>query len=50
MDVDSLKITGFYRGLKTLTIEKETINSFDPEGKMFLNINTRKDFEHISSL
>ncbi|MGO9139062.1 MAG: molybdenum cofactor guanylyltransferase [Syntrophales bacterium] len=50
MNADSLKITGFYRGLKTLTVEKETIKSFDPEGKMFLNVNTRKDFEHISSL
>jgi molybdopterin-guanine dinucleotide biosynthesis protein A len=50
MDMDSLKITGFYGGLKTLTIEKETIKSFDPEGKMFLNVNTRKDLERISSL
>ncbi len=50
MDMDSLKITSFYRGLKTLTIEKETIKSFDPEEKMFLNVNTRKDLEHISSL
>jgi molybdopterin-guanine dinucleotide biosynthesis protein A len=50
MDIDDLKITGFYRGLKTLKIEKETIKSFDPEGKMFINVNTRKDLEHISSL
>jgi len=50
MDIDSLKITGFYRGLKILTIEKETIKSFDPEEKMFINVNTRKDLEHISSL
>jgi molybdopterin-guanine dinucleotide biosynthesis protein A len=50
MDMDNLKITGFYRGLKTLVIKEETIKSFDPEGKMFLNVNTRKDFEHISSL
>jgi molybdopterin-guanine dinucleotide biosynthesis protein A len=50
MDIDDLKITGFYRGLKTMKIEKETIKSFDPEGKMFINVNTRKDLEHISSL
>ncbi|MGD1153031.1 MAG: molybdenum cofactor guanylyltransferase [Syntrophales bacterium] len=49
MDMDSLKITGFYRGLKTMVIKEETIKSFDPEGKMFINVNTRKDLEQISS-
>ncbi len=50
IDAEDLKITAFYRGLKTLTIGKETIKSFDPKGKMFINVNTRKDLERISSL
>jgi molybdopterin-guanine dinucleotide biosynthesis protein A len=50
MDAGDLKITAFYRGLKALTIAKETIKSFDPEGKMFINVNTREDLERISSL
>ena len=33
-----------------MVIAEEAIKSFDPEGKMFLNVNTRKDLEHISSL
>jgi molybdopterin-guanine dinucleotide biosynthesis protein A len=49
MDMDSLKITGFYKGLKTMVIKEETIKSFDPEGKLFINVNTRKDLEQISS-
>jgi len=46
----NLKITGFYRGLKTLEITEVVIKSFDPEGKMFINVNTRGDLEQISSL
>jgi molybdenum cofactor guanylyltransferase len=49
MDRDVLKITGFYKGLKTLVIKEETIKSFDPAGKMFINVNTIKDLEQISS-
>lgn len=47
---DNLKITSFYRGLKTLTIPEDVIRSYDPEGRMFFNINTREDLERISSL
>ena len=43
-----LKITGFYRGLKILMIPHDIIKSFDPEGKMFFNVNTREDIELIS--
>jgi molybdopterin-guanine dinucleotide biosynthesis protein A len=47
---DNLKVTSFYRGLKTLTIPEDVIRSYDPEGRMFFNINTREDLERISSL
>jgi molybdenum cofactor guanylyltransferase len=46
---DKLKITGFYKGLKALEIPGDVIKSFDPEVKMFINVNTRSDLEQISS-
>ncbi|HVO68227.1 MAG TPA: molybdenum cofactor guanylyltransferase [Syntrophales bacterium] len=49
IDRDQLKITGFYRGLKTLEIPEDVIKSYDPEGKMFINVNTREDLEKILS-
>ena len=49
MDTGNLKITGFYKGLKTMVIPEEDIKPFDPEGKLFINVNTRKDLEQISS-
>jgi molybdopterin-guanine dinucleotide biosynthesis protein A len=50
MDTGDLKITGFYKGLKTMVIPEADIKSFDPKGKMFMNVNTREDLERISSL
>ena len=47
---DKLKVTGFYKGLKTLEIAEDVMKSFDPEVKMFMNVNTRGDLEQISSL
>jgi molybdopterin-guanine dinucleotide biosynthesis protein A len=49
IDRNQLKITGFFRGLKTLEITEDVINSFDPEGRMFINVNTRGDFEQLTS-
>ena len=49
IDRNQLKITGFYRGLKTLEISEDVIKSFDPEEKMFINVNTRSDLDQISS-
>ena len=49
IDRNQLKITGFFRGLKTLEITEDAINSFDPEGRMFINVNTRGDFEQLTS-
>ena len=50
IDRGELKITGFYKGLKTLEIPEDVIKSYDPEEKMFFNVNTQKDLEQISSL
>jgi molybdenum cofactor guanylyltransferase len=40
---DKLKVTGFYKGLKSLCISEEIIKTFDPGFRMFLNINTPED-------
>jgi molybdopterin-guanine dinucleotide biosynthesis protein A len=40
---DKLKITGFYKGLKHRCIPEKIIKTFDPEFRMFLNINTPED-------
>ena len=45
---DKLKITGFYRGLKIFRISEDIIKSFDPEGRMFFNVNSREDLKLIS--
>lgn len=49
IDRDQLKITGFYKGLKILEIPEDIIKSYDPEEKMFINVNTREDLEKTSS-
>jgi molybdopterin-guanine dinucleotide biosynthesis protein A len=49
IDRDQLKITGFYKGFKTLTIPEDVINRFDSKGKMFFNVNSQKDLEQILS-
>jgi molybdopterin-guanine dinucleotide biosynthesis protein A len=40
---DKLKVTGFYKGRKLFIIEEEVLRSFDPEGRMFFNVNTQED-------
>jgi molybdopterin-guanine dinucleotide biosynthesis protein A len=47
MDADNLKITDFYKGLKTMVIREEDIKTFDQKGRMFMNVNTREDLEQI---
>ena len=49
IDQDQLKITGFYKGLKTRMIPDHVINRFDSGGKMFFNLNSQKDLEQILS-
>lgn len=46
---DRLKITGFYPGHRLLTIPPEVIGSFDPTGRMFLNVNTPEDLRNLPS-
>ncbi|MBN1380444.1 MAG: molybdenum cofactor guanylyltransferase [Deltaproteobacteria bacterium] len=47
MDQDKLKITGFYKGLDVLFIQPETLQSFDPEERMFFNINSEEDLKQV---
>ncbi|MEA1936051.1 MAG: molybdenum cofactor guanylyltransferase [Thermodesulfobacteriota bacterium] len=48
IDMDKLRITGFFNRLKVLKIPADTITTFDPERKMFSNINTKEDLKLIS--
>lgn len=48
LEKDHLKITGFYPGHRLLTIPPETIRPFDPEGRMFLNLNTPADLRDLA--
>jgi molybdenum cofactor guanylyltransferase len=49
MDMDRLKIDGFYKGLNTLMILQETLRTFDAGGKMFFNVNSMDDLKQITS-
>lgn len=46
---DKLKITGFYKGLKCLTIPDSIQKAFDPENRMFVNVNTREDLDRLKA-
>jgi molybdopterin-guanine dinucleotide biosynthesis protein A len=46
---DKLKITGFYKGLKCLTIPSSIQKPFDPESRMFLNVNTGDDLARLNA-
>ena len=45
---DQLKITAFYKGFHVLPLGEKMIHPFDPEGRMFLNINFPEDLEHLT--
>lgn len=47
LQADKLKITGFYKGLRVLTVTDKIIYSFNEKGELFLNINTPKELEKI---
>ena len=49
IDRDELRIRALYRKFKTLYIPAAAITPFDPEGRMFLNINSKKDLEKIKA-
>ena len=42
---DKLKIVGFYKEVRLLSIPEEKIKPFNKDGRLFLNVNTRKDWE-----
>jgi molybdopterin-guanine dinucleotide biosynthesis protein A len=46
---DRLKITGFYKGHRILTIPQEVVRSFDPEMRMFMNVNTPENLRVLGS-
>ena len=48
LDQDKLKIAGFYKSGRTLTIRDDITDTFDPEKKMFLNVNTYDDLQTIT--
>jgi len=47
---DRLKVTGFYKGLKCLTIQEAIQKNFDPDMRMFININTPEDLGRLKAL
>jgi len=49
LERNRLKISGFYPGHRLRKVQPEVIRSFDPEGRMFLNVNTREDLQKIST-
>jgi molybdopterin-guanine dinucleotide biosynthesis protein A len=46
---DRLKVTGFYKGLKCLTIPEAIQKTFDPDIRMFINVNTREDLDRLKA-
>ncbi len=47
LSADKLKITGFYKEMRLLSIPEEKIKPFNKDGRLFLNINTPEDLKHI---
>jgi len=42
---ERLKVTGFYKGFSTRCITQKEIAGFDPDGRMFFNVNTPEDLK-----
>jgi len=47
LNQDKLKVTGFYKGMKSKVIGPDATRRFDPDGRMFLNVNTPEEYEKI---
>lgn len=45
IDADKLKISGFYKEIRLLSIKEEKIKPFNKDGRLFLNINTPRDLK-----
>jgi len=48
--LDKLKITGFYRDMRVLSIGEEKVKPFNPDGRLFRNLNTPEDLSEAKSL
>ena len=48
--MDQLKITGFYRDMRVLTIGEAQISPFNKDGRLFHNLNTPEDIKKIHPL
>jgi molybdenum cofactor guanylyltransferase len=46
---DKLKITGFYKEMRLMTITEEQIKPFNQDGRLFLNINTPEDLAKLKA-
>lgn len=44
---DKLKVTGFYKGMKLKAVGTDAIRRFDPDGRIFLNVNTPEEYAKI---
>jgi molybdopterin-guanine dinucleotide biosynthesis protein A len=49
LDRNRLQIKGFYPGHHLLKISPEVLDAFDPEGRMFLNVNTPEELQKLRS-
>jgi molybdopterin-guanine dinucleotide biosynthesis protein A len=47
LSADKLKIAGFYKEVRLLSIPEEKIKPFDKDGRLFLNINTQEDLKRV---
>jgi len=45
LQADRLKVTGFYKDLRQKIIGEDILKKYDPEGKMFLNVNTPAELQ-----
>jgi molybdopterin-guanine dinucleotide biosynthesis protein A len=46
---DRLKVSGFYKGLKCFSIPESIQKTFDPDMRMFINVNTREDLARLQA-
>jgi molybdopterin-guanine dinucleotide biosynthesis protein A len=47
LDRNRLQIKELYRGQKILPIDPAVLRAFDPEGRMFINVNTPEDLRNL---
>jgi molybdopterin-guanine dinucleotide biosynthesis protein A len=50
LTADKLKITGFYKEMRQMSITEDKIKPFDKDGRLFLNINTPGDVKKVNGL